>query len=106
MQDSARDVLIAQTTLQAERESHARVELDRSALSARIDSLIADLSTATGFVQAAELGRSRAETLVETTQTDLHASQAALDSMRAASVSLEREVGAARRACQLYGSQI
>lgn len=106
VQDSERDVLILRATLSAERDVSSRAELEKVALSARIDSITADLASATSLVTNAELNRTRAETLLQGMCADLHATQAILADIRAANVSLEREVGAAGRASQLHEAQL
>ena len=106
VQDRERDVLTAHATLHAERGTLSRAEQDKIALSARIDGLTADLTAAFGLVRAAEVGRTRAETLTEAVRTELHATQAALDIVRAANLDLEREACASRRTCQLHAAQL
>ena len=101
-----RGVLVAQTLLESERGVLSRVELDKVALSARIDGLTAELDATSAVARAAETGRTRAETLVEIMRADLHATRAELDGMQAANLALEREVSAVRRACQLQETQL
>ena len=104
--DCERGVLIAQTTLEAERGVLSRLEMDKVALSARIDRLTADLAATSAVARAAETGRTRAETLVETTQAELLGTRAELDRMRAANLALDREASAIRRECQLQEMQL
>ena len=105
-QDWERGVLVAQTLLESERGVLSRVEMDKVALSARIHGLTAELADASALARAAETGRTRAETLVETTQAELLATRAELDGMRTANLALDREVSAVRRACQLQETQL
>lgn len=105
-EDCERGLLIAQVTLEAERGVLSRVDLDKVALSARIDGLAADLASTSALARAAETGRTRAETLAEAMQAELAATQAALEAMRAANLELEREISGTRRAHQLYEAQL
>ena len=100
-----RDTLTAQATLEAERAILSRVEMDKVALSVRTDGLIAELAAASALARTAETGRTRAETLVETMQAELLAIRAELDGMRAANLTLDRELSAVRRACQFQETQ-
>ena len=104
--DCERGVLVAQTLLESERGVLSRVEMDKVALSTRIDGLTAELAAASVLARAAETGRTRAETLVETMQVDVLAMRTELDGMRAANLALDREVSAVRRACQLQETQL
>ena len=105
-QGSERSVLIAQATLEAEQAILSRVEMDKVALSARIDGLTAELAAASALARAADTGRTRAETLVETMQAELLATRGELDGMRAANLILDRELSAVRRACQFQETQL
>jgi hypothetical protein len=101
-QDCERDVLVAHATLESERGVLSRAEIDKVALSARIDGLAAELEATSAVARAAETGRTRAKTLAEAMRAELDATQAALEAMRAANLDLEREVSGARRTCQLH----
>ena len=105
-QERERAVLVAHATVEAERGVLSRVEMDKTALSARIDGLAADLAATSALARAAETGRTRAETLAEAMRAELDATQAALEAMRAANLDLEREVSGARRTCQLHEARL
>ena len=106
VQGGERDVVIAQATLQAERDMFSRLEQDKGALCTRIDGLTTDLAAASDRARAAESGRVWAEALAEAVRAELQSTQAALDASRAANLDLEREIYAVRQACQLHEVQL
>ncbi len=105
-QDFERGGLVANATLEAERAVLSRVEIDKMALSGRIDGLKAELESAAERTRSAETGRTRAETVAEAMRADLDATNAVLEGMRAANLELERDLHATRRACQLHEARL